>query len=221
VMPSSGPLSLAILISGRGSNMAAMARACSDPAFGARVACVVSDRETAPGVALARALALATHVVPYRAFTDRDAFELTLRSVLRDHGASLVILAGFMRILTPAFVSDWTGRMLNVHPALLPKYKGLNTHRRVLEAGDSVHGASVHFVVPELDSGPVILQGRVAVRTGESESQLSARVQACEHIIYPRVVGWIAAGRLAWAASGPRLDGRPLHTPIVEDFDEI
>ncbi len=123
-----------------------------------------------------------------------------------------------MRVLSAPFVEAHAGRMLNIHPSLLPKYRGLHTHRRVLEAGERVHGASVHFVTPELDGGPVILQSRVAVRPGDTEPMLSARVQATEHIIYPRAIGWIADGRLAWREGRPWLDDTPLEAPIVEDF---
>ena len=130
-----------------------------------------------------------------------------------------VILAGFMRVLSAGFVARYEGRMLNIHPSLLPKYTGLHTHRRVLEAGDTVHGASVHFVTAELDGGPLILQSRVPVKTGDTESTLSARVQATEHIIYPRVIGWLADGRLSWGGGRPQLDGSVLHHPVVEDMN--
>ncbi len=123
-----------------------------------------------------------------------------------------------MRVLTETFVRRYAGRMINIHPSLLPKYTGLHTHQRVLDAGDSEHGASVHYVTPELDGGPVILQSRVPVKTGDTESTLAARVIATEHVIYPRVVGWIADRRLAWNNGEPLLDGKPLMQPVVEDF---
>jgi len=130
----------------------------------------------------------------------------------------MIALAGFMRILTGRFVDHYLGRMLNIHPSLLPAYRGLHTHARVLAAGDTEHGASVHFVTAELDAGPVVLQSRVAVQPGDSEATLSARVQATEHIIYPRVLGWCAQRRLAWREGAAWLDGRRLDAPMVEDF---
>jgi phosphoribosylglycinamide formyltransferase-1 len=125
-----------------------------------------------------------------------------------------------MRILSAEFVQSYLGRMLNIHPSLLPKYRGLHTHRRVLEAGDRVHGASVHFVTAELDGGPIVLQSKVAVKPGDSEAALSARVQATEYIIYPRVLGWLAEERLAWRNGAPWFDGKPLESPLLEEFDD-
>ncbi|MGB6485662.1 MAG: formyltransferase family protein, partial [Steroidobacteraceae bacterium] len=141
-----------------------------------------------------------------------------LDAVLPAAQPDLIVLAGFMHILSQEFVEARAGRILHIHPSLLPKYRGLHTHRRVLEAGDRVHGASVHFVTAELDGGPLVLQSRVAVRAGDTEDTLSARVQATEHIIYPRVIGWLADGRLAWRDDQPWLDGKPLATPVLEDF---
>jgi phosphoribosylglycinamide formyltransferase-1 len=214
-------LSLAILISGRGSNMAAIARQCARGAIAARIALVIADRPEAGGLALARSLGLATEVVPFGAAIEKARSEQALREAIDRSGAELIILAGFMRILSASLVAHYAGRMLNIHPSLLPRHKGLHTHRRALEAREREHGASVHFVTPELDGGPVVLQGRIAVREGETEAQLSGRVQAVEHIIYPRAIGWIAAGRLAWDRVAPRLDGRVLQQPVVEDFDAI
>lgn len=134
------------------------------------------------------------------------------------HTPDLVVLAGFMRVLSAPFVERYAGRMINIHPSLLPKYTGLHTHQRVLEAGDAEHGASVHYVTPELDGGPVILQSRVPVKTGDTESSVAARVMATEHVIYPRVVGWIADGRLKWNDGRPTLDGKLLTQPVVEPF---
>jgi phosphoribosylglycinamide formyltransferase-1 len=130
----------------------------------------------------------------------------------------VIALAGFMRILSGPLVASYLGRMLNIHPSLLPRYRGLHTHRRALEAGDAEHGASVHFVTAELDAGPVVLQSKVPVVPGDTEATLSARVQATEHIIYPRVLGWFAERRLAWRDGAAWLDGRRLDAPIVEDF---
>ncbi|MDE2052240.1 MAG: phosphoribosylglycinamide formyltransferase [Gammaproteobacteria bacterium] len=212
------PLRLAVLISGRGSNMAAIARACAEGRIAARVDLVLSERPGVAGLDTARAMGIATRTVAWRGTTDRLRFEQDLHAALAEVRPDVLVLAGFMRILSQQFVEARAGRILNIHPSLLPNYRGLHTHRRVLEAGDRVHGASVHFVTAELDGGPVILQSRVAVRPGDSEDVLSARVQATEHIIYPRVIGWLADGRLAWRDSRPWLDGRPLEAPVVEDF---
>jgi phosphoribosylglycinamide formyltransferase 1 len=153
--------------------------------------------------------------VPPSDFADRAAWNAALGELLAASGAELVVLAGFMRILSPDLVRAWRGRMLNVHPSLLPKYRGLHTHRRALEAGDTMHGTSVHFVTEELDGGPVVLQARVPVEPGDDEQSLSRRVQAREHEIYPQVVGWVASGRLTWRDGGPCLDGQPLTKPVV------
>jgi phosphoribosylglycinamide formyltransferase 1 len=212
------PLRLAILISGRGSNMVAIARACADGGINARVALVVSERSGVAGLAAARELGIEAEVVAWRGNDERMRFESALDAALATAQPNIIVLAGFMRILSAQFVSARAGRILNIHPSLLPDYRGLHTHRRVLEAGDRTHGASVHFVTAELDGGPLILQSRVRVRAGDTEDTLSARVQATEHIIYPRVIGWICDGRLAWRDDQPWLDGRPLAAPIVEDF---
>jgi phosphoribosylglycinamide formyltransferase-1 len=211
-------LRLAILISGRGSNMTAIARACAEGQINARVALVLSERPGAAGLDTARGLGIETRTVAWPGATDRAGFERDVDAALAAARPDVIVLAGFMRILSQQFVEARAGRILNIHPSLLPKYRGLHTHRRVLEAGDRVHGASVHFVTAELDGGPVILQSRVAVRPEEAEDTLSARVQATEHIIYPRVVGWLADGRLAWRDDRPWLDGKPLDSPVVQDF---
>jgi phosphoribosylglycinamide formyltransferase-1 len=212
------PLRLAILISGRGSNMVAIARACAEERINARVAVVLSERAGVAGLDAARALGLEARTVEWPGAAARLQFEQQLDAALAAARPDVILLAGFMRILSQPFVEACAGRMLNIHPSLLPNYRGLHTHRRVLEAGDGVHGASVHFVTAELDGGPVILQSRVVVRPDEVEDTLSARVQATEHIIYPRVIGWLADGRLAWRGDQPWLDGKPLIAPVVEDF---
>ncbi len=217
-MSASSRLRLGVLISGRGSNMQAIARACREDRIHAEVAVVVADREDAPGIALARELGLTTAVVPWKSFADRAAFERALARVLEAHRAEIIVLAGFMRILSAEFVERFAGRLINIHPALLPKYRGLDTHRRCLAAGDTEHGASVHFATAELDGGPVILQSRIEVRPSESEDELAARVLATEHVILPRVLGWLADGRLTWRDGRGWLDGQPLDAPIVERF---
>ena len=210
-------LALAIVISGRGSNMAAIAQACARGMISARVVRVIADRPDARGIAVARSLGLQTAVVAARDFADRAAFEQALAAAIDASGARLVVLAGFMKILSPQFAQRYAGAMLNIHPSLLPKFPGLHTHQRVLEAGDPMHGASVHFVTGDLDAGPVVLQARVPVMPGDTAGQLSARVQQQEHIIYPEVIGWIAAGRLKLRGDTVELDGIALREPVIRD----
>jgi phosphoribosylglycinamide formyltransferase-1 len=213
------PLALAVLISGRGSNMVAIARACQEGRIAARVAVVISDRADAPGLQSAAQLGVPTAVVTGDDGSSAALLEARLAEELVSHGAEALALAGFMRILSGQFVGHYLGRLFNIHPSLLPAYRGLRTHRRVLAARDAVHGASVHFVTAELDGGPVVLQSRIAVADGEDEAALTARVQATEHIIYPRVLGWFAQGRLEWRDGAAWLDGQRLAAPLVEDFD--
>lgn len=209
-------LGVVVLISGQGSNMAAIARACARGAIAAEVVGVIADRE-APGIALAQSLSLATQIIAAGRFADRSGFEMALAEAIDGCNAELVVLAGFMRILSAWFVHRYADRLLNIHPSLLPQYKGLHTHRRVLQAGEREHGVSVHLVTAELDGGPVICQARVAVLPGDTEARLAARVQAEEHRIYPRVIGLIASGRLQLKAGGILLDGRALAAPLASD----
>jgi phosphoribosylglycinamide formyltransferase-1 len=185
----------AILISGRGSNMVALIEAARDEAYPAEIVLVAANLPDAGGLERAAAAGIATASVDHRPFgKDREAFEQALDAVLREHGIELVVLAGFMRVLTPWFVGRWQGRLLNIHPSLLPLFKGTHTHARALEAGVAEHGCTVHFVVPELDAGPTILQASVPVLPGDDEASLSARVLAQEHLIYPQAVAQVAAG---------------------------
>lgn len=211
------PLPFAVLISGRGSNMLALARAAGRGEIDGRVTAVLSDRADAAGLQAAAALGLETRLLERQAGEERADYGLRLHEAVSRSGAECIALAGFMRILDPAFVRRWQGRLLNIHPSLLPAWRGLHTHERVLEAGDAFHGCTVHFVTEELDAGPGVIQGRLAVRPGEDAAALSARVQRLEHIIYPRAMGWLAAGRLAWQDGAPRLDGRPLREAVIEE----
>jgi len=212
-------LKLAVLLSGHGTNMLAIERSCREGLIGATLRTVVSDRSAAPGIAAARELGVRTSVIDAQQYPGRAGFEDALEADLRHCGAELIVLAGFMRILSPGFVQRYRGRMLNIHPSLLPRHPGLHTHRRVLAAGESEHGASVHFVSEVLDGGPVICQARVPVRPGDSEASLAARVQRQEHRIYPFAIGLIANGRLRLQGSTILLDGAALTSPISADAE--
>ena len=199
---------VAVLISGRGSNMAALIEAATDKTYPAEIVVVISNRPDAGGLMVARANGITTEVVDHSAFgKDRTAFERALQAVLEKHRIDIVCLAGFMRLLTADFVGQWQHRILNIHPALLPAFKGLDTHRRALEAGVNVHGATVHFVVPEMDSGPIIAQAAVNVRPGETEEELAARVLKVEHQIYPLALKLLAEERLQIENGHCRIDG--------------
>jgi phosphoribosylglycinamide formyltransferase 1 len=188
---------VAVLISGRGSNMTALIEAAKEKDYPARIALVVSNRPDALGLVRAVEAGVATVVVDHALFgKDRQAFERALDDELQAHRIQLVCLAGFMRLLTPWFVNRWSGRMLNIHPALLPQFKGLDTHRRALDAGIERHGATVHFVVAEMDSGPIVAQDSVPVMAGDTEQALAARVLEVEHRIYPQALRAVAEGRI-------------------------
>lgn len=198
---------LVILISGRGSNMEAIVRACAREGWPAEVAAVISNRPGAAGLEFAASHGIATAVVDHRAFDGRDSFDAALAAEIDRFAPDLVVLAGFMRILTPAFVAKYEGRMLNIHPSLLPSFKGIHTHQQALDAGVALHGASVHFVIPELDSGAIVAQAAVPVVAGDDADALAARVLAAEHTLYPRAVRWFVEGKL-------RLDaGRAIVAP--------
>lgn len=209
------PLPVAVLVSGFGSNLQALLDAADAGRLNVEFRLVASDRSEAPGLKRARRAGLATAALPPDDYADRTAWNDALAAALRDSGAELVVLAGFMRVLDAELVRAWQGRMLNVHPSLLPLHRGLHTHRRALRAGDRMHGTSIHFVTEELDGGPVILQARVPVLPGDTEQSLTARVQAREHEVYPRVVQWVADGWLEWRDDGPWLFGRRLVEPVV------
>jgi phosphoribosylglycinamide formyltransferase-1 len=187
---------IVVLISGRGSNMQAIVRARDAEDWPARIAGVVSNRPDAAGLAFARDHGIPCAVVDHRACASRDAFDEALAQAVDAFGPDLVVLAGFMRILGTAFVARYAGRLLNIHPSLLPAFPGLHTHRRALEAGCKVAGATVHFVTPALDHGPIVLQAVVPVLPADDESTLAARVLEREHVIYPRAVRWFVEGAL-------------------------
>jgi phosphoribosylglycinamide formyltransferase-1 len=190
------PKRIVILISGGGSNMAAIATRCRDEAWPASVVAVISNRADAKGLAFAAEAGITTAVVEHRAHGSREGFDTALAQAVESFAPDLVVLAGFMRILGPAFVRRFEGRLLNIHPSLLPAFAGLHTHRRVLQAGCKASGATVHFVTPELDHGPIVMQSVVPVRAGDDEATLAARVLATEHVIYPLAVRWFVEGEL-------------------------
>jgi len=193
---------VAVLISGRGSNMVALIEAARDQDYPAEIALVLSNRPDAAGLTRARDAGIATAVVDHRRFGDnREVFEGSLDEELRKYRIELICLAGFMRLLTPWFIRRWRGRILNIHPALLPQFKGLHTHRRALDAGMKQHGATVHFVVEETDAGPIVLQQSVPVLEGDSEETLAARVLEIEHRIYPEALRLVAEGRARFAGA--------------------
>lgn len=209
-------LPIAILISGRGTNMRVIAQRAAAGTLPVDVRVVVSDQPSAEGLQAAAAMNIATRVLEPREFADRPSYDRALVQLLEQYQPKLIVLAGFMRILTPHFIGAFVGRILNVHPSLLPKYRGLHTHRRALEAGEALHGVSVHFVTEELDGGPVVLQADVTVLPGDTEEALSARVQQEEHRIYPQAIDWFARGRLLLKDGRAWLDGKPLDAPLRE-----
>lgn len=191
----------AILISGRGSNMARLIDAVAERDFPAEIVAVISDRPDVQGLAIARARSVPTHVVERKDFASKEAHDAAIDAVLAAVHADIVCLAGYMRLLTTPFVERWRGRMINIHPALLPAFKGLDTHRRALEAGLRVHGCTVHFVTPAMDDGPIIAQAAVPVLTGDDEAALAARVLRAEHQLYPLALKLVAEGKVAMAGT--------------------
>lgn len=206
---------IAVLISGGGRNLQALIDACADGRIAGEIVCVLSNRADAGGLERARRAGIATEVLSHRDYTSRAAFDAAMLDRLRAHSPDFVVLAGFMRILTPAFIAAFAGRMLNIHPSLLPRYPGLRTHEAALAAGDARHGATVHFVTEELDGGPLIIQGELSIRPDDDPGTLAARVMdEIELKIYPQAVAWMARGELALTGSQVRLGGRVLAAPL-------
>lgn len=201
---------IVVLISGNGSNLQAIIDACEQKKINGTIRAVFSNKADAFGLERARDAGIAAHALGASQFASREAFDRELVQEIDAYAPDVVVLAGYMRILSPAFVAHYAGRLLNIHPSLLPKYPGLHTHRQVLDNGDEEHGTSVHFVTDELDGGPVILQAKVPVFAGDSEEDVTARVQAQEHAIYPLVVSWFVDDRLAMRDGAAWLDGAPL-----------
>lgn len=201
---------VAILISGRGSNMAALLEAAADPAYPAEIVLVLSNRGDAAGLDHARARGIPTALVESRPFgRDRDAFEQAMEAELHGHGVTLIALAGFMRVLTEGFVARWRDRLVNIHPSLLPAFRGLDTHARALAAGVKLHGCTVHLVRPGVDDGPILAQAAVPVRPDDTEATLAARVLAEEHRLYPAALAWLAAGLVRVEGDIARIAAEP------------
>jgi len=200
---------IVILISGRGSNMEAIVRAQQAEAWPARIAAVISNKPDAKGLAFAQAHGISTAVVPNKEFPTREAFDAALQATIDRFEPDLVVLAGFMRILTAPFVEHYAGRMLNIHPSLLPLFPGLHTHRQALDAGVEEHGATVHFVTAELDHGPAVIQARIPVLPGDTEDSLAERLLAEEHVIYPQAVRLFIEDRLSIEGGEVRIAATP------------
>lgn len=201
-MPVSKMPNIVVLISGSGSNLQAILDACEAGEIPGRIAAVISNRPNAYGLERARLAGVAAHVIDHTEFESREAFDQQLQQCIDEYQPSLVVLAGFMRILTEGFTQHFLGRMINIHPSLLPKYPGLNTHQRAIDAGDAEHGATVHFVTPVLDDGPNIIHAKVAIDESDSAEALANKVHGIEHKIYPKAVEWFAAGRIAIGDDG-------------------
>lgn len=208
---------IVVLISGSGTNLQAIIDAIEAGTLAARIALVISNRADAAGLERAKRHGIPTQVIDHREFRDRETFDLALQAAIESHHPRLVVLAGFMRILTDGFVRHFNGRLLNIHPSLLPKFKGLNTHARAIEAGEREHGCSVHFVTPELDAGAVIGQARVAIAAADTAETLAAKVQQLEHRLYPACVGLFCNGSLELKGDAALLNGKPL-PPTGLDF---
>jgi phosphoribosylglycinamide formyltransferase 1 len=202
-------LKIGILISGRGSNMAALIEAARDATYPAEIACVISNVAAAAGVATARAAGIATTVIPHKDFADRESFDRAVSAELEKHGVGLVALAGFMRIQSPWFPRHWAGRLINIHPSLLPAFKGLHVQQQAIDAGVRLSGCTVHLVTPELDSGPIIAQAAVPVLAGDTADTLAARILRQEHCLYPLVVRWFAEGRIGLEGGKVAVAGVP------------
>lgn len=198
-------LKAGVLISGRGSNMAALIAACQAADFPAEIGLVLSNRADAAGLAIAREAAVPTRVIPHTGWPSREHFDRAMSAALREAGVDLICLAGFMRLFTPWFVATWQDRILNIHPSLLPSFKGLHPHQQALDAGVRLSGCTVHFVVDDTDAGPIIAQGAVPVHAGDDADALAARILAVEHQVYPLVLRWFAEGRVRLV----RTPGRP------------
>lgn len=209
-MNSDRPCRIIVLISGNGSNLQAIIDSIDAGKINGQIVAVISNRSNAYGLERAQNAGIPTEILLNKAYADRNDYDLALMQKIDHFQPDLVVLAGFMRILTTEFVNHYLGRMLNIHPSLLPKYKGLNTHQRVIDAGEKEHGATVHFVTPELDSGPVVLQETIRIQKDETAEQLASRIHQVEHKIYPEAVSWFADSRLHLDSHTVLLDNQPI-----------
>ncbi len=208
------PKRIVVLISGSGSNLQAILDQTLDGSINGQIAAVISNRPDAYGLQRAEQAGIEARLLDHKAYESREAFDQAMVELIDSYSPDLVVLAGFMRILTPEFVRHYQGRLFNIHPSLLPKYKGLHTHQRALDAGDTEHGCTVHFVTEELDGGPLVLQARTQVLADDSAASLQQRVHALEHLIYPLAVEWFCADRLQLTAEGVVLDGKPTGSQV-------
>jgi len=213
------PLRIVVVISGGGSNLQSIIDHCANGAIDAEVAAVISNSPGAYGLHRAEKAGIPGHTLDHRQFNSRDAFDAALRELIDRYDPDLLVQAGFMRIFTEKFVDHYAGRLLNVHPSLLPELPGLNTHQRALDSGHQHHGASIHFVTAELDSGPLVLQAEVDIEPDDTAESLAARVLLVEHRIYPRAIGWFAAGRLRSDGQTAWLDDEPIRDPLALSKD--
>lgn len=215
-------LAIAVLISGSGTNLQAIIDNIAARQIPCDIRLVLSNKASAYGLERARNAGIPTCVLDHRKYSEREDFDRDMHDRIEASGANFVVLAGFMRILSTWFVSRYENRMINIHPALLPEFKGLDTHTRVIESGNPRHGATVHIVIPELDDGPNLLQGRIKIRPGESAEDLQQRVHRVEHRIYPAVIEWLSQGRLELANDGPWLDNEKLNeSGEIIDYEDI
>lgn len=206
---------IAVLISGAGSNLQVLIEECLAHTLPIEIVSVISNKPEAAGLLRAEKAGIKTHIIDHKQFSDRAAFEKQLTACIDDAKVKLVVLAGFMRILSADFVNHYLGRMLNIHPSLLPKYPGLNTHQRALDDGEKTHGVSVHFVTPELDGGPIIIQSQVTIEPEDTVESLATKVQVQEHLIYPVAITWFSLGRVKLANGKVEHDGTPLEQAIL------
>lgn len=212
---------IVVLISGNGSNLQAIIDGCAKGFIPGKITGVIANKANAYGLQRAQAAGIPTQVVSHKNYADRQSYDQALQVAIEHFNAELVVLAGFMRILTPSFVAHFSGKLLNIHPSLLPKYQGLDTHQRAIDAGDTEHGCSVHFVTEQLDGGPVILQAKVPIFPGDDASTVAARVHEQEHLIYPLVVRWFCQNRLQQRANEAWLDGNLLSVQgYAQDEDD-
>jgi len=207
-----------VLISGNGSNLQAIIDQINVGTIPGNIVAVISNKATAYGLERAKNAGIATEVIDNKQFDNREAYDQALATSIDRHQPDLIVLAGFMRILSDGFVNHYLGKMINIHPSLLPKFRGLNTHQRAIDAGETEHGASVHFVTPELDEGPVIAQSVIAIKHAESAESLAKRVHVEEHKVFPLVISWFALGRIKFENNILLLDGKPLQQPITVNF---